>query len=89
VGYNKTIVDKVLAGAGDFQARSLFSYFLAAVLDLVSRSLAAAGPRRIAYMGLWKSYAAEASAAVGIWNQSPSLALDRMISGLKGAMAEC
>jgi hypothetical protein len=26
---------------------------------------------------------------VGIWNQSPSLALDRMISGLKGDMAEC
>jgi DNA polymerase-3 subunit gamma/tau len=89
VGDNKTIIDKVLAGAGDFQVRSLFSNFLAAALDLVSRSLAPAGPRGIVYAGLWKNYAAEASAAVGIWNQSPSLALDRMISGLKGDMAEC
>ena len=89
-GDNKTIVDKVLAGAGDFQVRSLFSRFLAAALDLVSRSLSgAAGRRRIVYTGLWKNYAAEAAAAVGVWNQSPSLALERMISGLKGAMAEC
>ncbi|MDR0640989.1 MAG: DNA polymerase III [Treponema sp.] len=90
VGDNKTIVDKVLAGAQDFQVRSLFSHFLAAVLGLVSGSLSgAAGSRRIVYMGLWKNYATEAAAAVGVWNQSPSLALDRMISGLKGAMAEC
>ncbi|MDR2747869.1 MAG: DNA polymerase III [Treponema sp.] len=90
VGDNKTIVDKVLAGAQDFQVRSLFPHFLAAALDLVSRSLAAGmGPRGLVYAGLWKNYAAEASAAVGIWNQNPSLALDRMISGLKGAMAEC
>jgi DNA polymerase-3 subunit gamma/tau len=89
-GDNKTIIDKVLAGAGDFQARSLFSHFLAAVLDLVSQSLSAAapGPRRIAYAGLWKEHAAAAAAAVGTWNQSPSLALERMISGLTGAMAE-
>jgi DNA polymerase-3 subunit gamma/tau len=88
VGDNKTIIDKVLAGAGDFQVRSLFSHFLAAALDLVSQSLAAAPPgsRRIAYTGFWRASAAEASAAVGTWNQNPSLALDRMISGLKGAM---
>jgi DNA polymerase-3 subunit gamma/tau len=89
VGDNKTIIEKVLAGAGDFQVRSLFSNFLAAALDLVSRSLSAAGFRGIAYTGLWKNYAAEASAAVGTWNQNPSLALDRMISGLKGDMADC
>jgi DNA polymerase-3 subunit gamma/tau len=87
-GDNKTIVDKVLAGAGDFQVRSLFPHFLAATLDLVSQSLSGteAGPRRIAYTGFWKRYAAEASAAVGTWNQNPSLALDRMISGLKEAL---
>jgi DNA polymerase-3 subunit gamma/tau len=88
-GDNKTIIDTVLAASGDFQVRSLFPRFLAAVLDLVSRSLPAGGRRRIAYAGLWKNYAAEAAAAVGTWNQNPSLALDRMISGLKEAMAEC
>jgi DNA polymerase-3 subunit gamma/tau len=87
-GDNKTIIDTVLAGAGDFQARPLFSHFLAAVLAVVSRSLSGIppGPRRIAYTGLWKDFAAGASAAVGTWNQSPSLALERMISGLKEAM---
>jgi DNA polymerase-3 subunit gamma/tau len=87
----KIIVDKVLAGAKDFQVRSLFPRFLAAVLDLVSQSLAgtAPGPRRIAYAGLWNRCAAEAAAAVGTWNQNPALALDRMISDLKGAMVEC
>jgi DNA polymerase-3 subunit gamma/tau len=91
VGDTKAIVDKVLAGAQDFQVPSLFSYFLAAVLDMVSQSLSsvAMGPRRIAYAGFWKTHAATAAAAVGTWNQNPSLALDRMISGLKGAMAGC
>jgi DNA polymerase-3 subunit gamma/tau len=91
VGDTKAIVDKVLAGAQDFQVPTLFSYFLAAVLDMVSQSLSnvAMGPRRIAYAGFWKSHAATAAAAVGTWNQNPSLALDRMISGLKGAMAGC
>jgi DNA polymerase-3 subunit gamma/tau len=90
VGDAKAVVDKVMAGAQDFQVRSLFHQFLTAVLDLVSQSLAgtAPGPRRIAYAGLWKRCAAEAAAAVGTWNQNPALALDRMISDLKGAMVE-
>ncbi|MDR0401072.1 MAG: DNA polymerase III [Treponema sp.] len=89
-GDRKTIIDKVLAGAQDFQARSLFPNFLAAALDLVSQALAgtAPGPRRIACAGLWKRCAAEAAAAVGTWNQNPALALDRMIDDLTGAMAD-
>jgi DNA polymerase-3 subunit gamma/tau len=91
VGDAKAVVDKVMAGAQDFQVRSLFHQFLAAVLDLVSQSLAGTtpGPRRIAYAGLWKRCAAEAAAAVGTWNQNPALALDRMIGDLKGAMVDC
>jgi DNA polymerase-3 subunit gamma/tau len=87
---NKAIVDKVLGGAQDFQIRSLFSHFLAAVLDLVSQSLSgvAMKPRRILYAGLWKRLVGQAAAAVGTWNQSPALALDRLVSDLKNAMAE-
>jgi DNA polymerase-3 subunit gamma/tau len=89
-GDNKTIVEKLLVGAQDFRVPSLFSRFMAAVLDTVSRSLSgvAMGARRIAYTELWRNHAAAAAAAVGTWNQNPSLALDRMISGLKRAMAE-
>jgi DNA polymerase-3 subunit gamma/tau len=89
------IIAKVLERAENFQLRSLFSRFLGAVLDVVSESLRSGeknspgiSPYRVAYNGLWKKYVGEANAAVGTWNQSPALALDRLISDLTGAMAE-
>jgi DNA polymerase-3 subunit gamma/tau len=89
LGDNNSIIAKVLQGADDFQVRSLFSRFLGEVLDLVSESLRMGemSPRRIAYTEIWKKHAGEAAAAVGTWNQNVSLALDRLISDLKGAMA--
>jgi DNA polymerase-3 subunit gamma/tau len=90
VGDHRAIVAKVLAGAEDFQVRSLFPRFLGAVLDMVSESLRSVemGPRRIVYAVLWKKHVGAAALAVGTLNQSPALALDRLISDLTGAMTE-
>jgi DNA polymerase-3 subunit gamma/tau len=86
---NKTIIEKVLAGAQNFQIHSLFFSFLALTLDLVSECLRplAMGSLRISYLGIWKKYTGTAAAA-GSLNQSPALTLDRLISDLKGALAE-
>ncbi|GHV60613.1 hypothetical protein AGMMS49587_02510 [Spirochaetia bacterium] len=48
----------------------------------------AGSPRQIAYNEVWKKCAVEADAAVGTWNQSPALALERLITGLKAGLAE-
>jgi hypothetical protein len=57
---------------------------------MVSESLRAVemNPRRIAYAVLWKKHVAAAALAVGTLNQSPALALDRLIRDLTGAMTE-
>jgi DNA polymerase-3 subunit gamma/tau len=89
LGDTGSIIAKVLEGTENFQIRSLFSRFLGAALDIVSESLrTGTSSGRIAYNELWKRYVGEANAAVGTWNQSPALALDRLISDLTGAMAE-
>ncbi|MDR1443836.1 MAG: DNA polymerase III [Treponema sp.] len=86
---NKAIIEKVLAGAQNFQARSLLSTFLALVLVLVSECLRplAMGSLRIACLGIWKKHV-DAAAAAGSLNQSPALTLDRLVSGLKRDLVE-
>jgi DNA polymerase-3 subunit gamma/tau len=84
----RDIVKRVMEGAGGFEARSLFSGFLRNLLSVVSGAWAEPDPRRIGFNGIWKRHAGEADAAVGIWNQQPVLALERLIAELKGAMTE-
>ncbi|MDR2177869.1 MAG: DNA polymerase III [Treponema sp.] len=85
---SKTIVEKVLAEARNFQIRALFFCFLALALDLVSEALRSVemGPRRIDYLQIWKKHV-ETAAAAGSLNQSPALTLDRLAGDLKGAIA--
>jgi DNA polymerase-3 subunit gamma/tau len=85
---SREIIGRVMEGAGAFEARSLFSAFLGALLSVVSGAWTEPDPRRIGFNGIWKKHAREADAGVGTWNQQPALALDRLITGLKGAMAE-
>ncbi|GHU89777.1 hypothetical protein FACS189476_09150 [Spirochaetia bacterium] len=49
---------------------------------------AAGSPRQIAYNEVWKKCMGEADAAVGTWNQSPALVLERLITGLRIGLAE-
>jgi DNA polymerase-3 subunit gamma/tau len=87
---NQGIITAVLGKAENFEVRSLFPRFLGALLAIVSESCPPAelNPRQIAYNEIWKKQAREADAAVGTFNQSPALALEKFISGLKTAMAE-
>jgi DNA polymerase-3 subunit gamma/tau len=89
VADSKTIVDKVLTEARNFQIHSLFFSFLAQALDLVSEGLRPLepGPCRIAYLELWKKHVGTAAAA-GSLNQSPTLTLERLAGDLKEAMTD-
>ncbi|GHT52260.1 hypothetical protein FACS1894106_0600 [Spirochaetia bacterium] len=73
------VVSEAAHAAGDATAQS----------GAVAGAAHATGsPRQIAYNEVWKKCAAEADAAVGTWNQSPALALERLITGLKTGLAE-
>jgi DNA polymerase-3 subunit gamma/tau len=85
---SRETIKRVMEGADSFGARSLFSGFLRALLSVASAAWTEPDVRRIAFNGIWKKHAGEADAAVGIWNQQPSLALDRLITGLRDAMVE-
>jgi DNA polymerase-3 subunit gamma/tau len=78
---------KVLKGAGGFEVRSRFSRFLRILLTLARQSFRDGGPEGIALMDIWRRYTGEAEIAVGTYNQSPALALDRLCSALSGDMA--
>jgi DNA polymerase-3 subunit gamma/tau len=85
---SRDIIKRVMEGAEGFEARSLFSGFLRDLLSVVSGAWTERDPRRIGFNGIWKRHTGEADAAVGIWNQQPALALERLIVELKGAMTE-
>jgi DNA polymerase-3 subunit gamma/tau len=73
----------VLGGADQFAVRELFSRFLSLLLTLVSETRPGA-----AFMDLWRRRVREAETAVGIYNQSPALALERLGTELRRGMAE-
>jgi DNA polymerase-3 subunit gamma/tau len=87
------LIPLIVNAADNFEARS-FPRFLSLLLDLyreLSRSAAASSgndqSRWIAYNDIWKSAAADAAEAVGVWNQSPVLALERLFTEIKEAIA--
>jgi DNA polymerase-3 subunit gamma/tau len=84
----REILDRVLAETNDFEARS-FPRFLAALLALASGAFREGHgkPGFIAYSEIWRKNIGNADAAVGIWNQKPALALERLFSGLREALA--
>ena len=79
----KTAIAKVIDGAGGFELRSLFLQFLSSLLALVSES-AAGECTNTPNIGrdIWRTYTGEAANAVGTYNQSPALALERLMSAL-------
>jgi DNA polymerase-3 subunit gamma/tau len=81
-------VTALIDATGNFEGRS-FTRFLAALLDTVSASAreSAADPEWIACKEIWREASRGAAEAVGIWNQTPALALERMALELRGSMA--
>ncbi|MDR2029568.1 MAG: DNA polymerase III [Treponema sp.] len=78
---------RVLKGTGGFEVRSRFSQFLRILLSLARKSFRDAGPGGIVLMDVWRRRIREAETAVGIYNQNPALALDRLCAALPGDMA--
>ncbi|MDR0524728.1 MAG: DNA polymerase III [Spirochaetaceae bacterium] len=85
----QAVIAKVLAGTEKFEIRGLFSRFLHILLTLVSESrknqTTAPLPNE-SYRDMWRKHIDEAAKAVGIYNQSPILALERLAVELKRAM---
>lgn len=89
-GDAQSVVTKVLAGAEKFEIRGLFPRFLNLLLGFVSDSLRQSGVQNRGmngYYDIWRKYIGEAAVAVGIYNQSPALTLERLGTELMRAMA--
>jgi DNA polymerase-3 subunit gamma/tau len=89
LGDIKSLTAKTLEGADNFSLRSRFSQFLQAVLALVGESLAAsaaAATDAVACREAWLAAAREAEAAVGTYNLSPAIALDRLAYEVRRSM---
>jgi DNA polymerase-3 subunit gamma/tau len=81
----KTLVARVLEAADKFENRGRFTLFLRALLSLAGEGLAASR-EGIAYRDLWSAAAREAETAVGTYNLSPSMALERLVAELRRSM---
>jgi DNA polymerase-3 subunit gamma/tau len=85
---SRAVIASVIEYAGNFEGRS-FPRFLAAALGLLAKEARGEGvnnPRRIAYNEIWRKASRGAAEAVGTWNQTPALALERMVLEIRGAM---
>jgi DNA polymerase-3 subunit gamma/tau len=82
----------VVKGAGDFEIPSVFSRFLKALLDQVSASLRGSADlvryEQAAFSDLWRACSSRAESSVSVYNQSPSLALERLFTEASSGMAE-
>jgi DNA polymerase-3 subunit gamma/tau len=85
---NRTLIDTILAHAGNFEIRGLFSHFLQDILRFVSESLRDVSSVSPAYYDIWQRCMEEAGRAVGTYNQKASAALDRLSTELRIAMVE-
>jgi DNA polymerase-3 subunit gamma/tau len=82
---SKSLIAKVLEAADKFENRGRFTLFLRSLLALAGEGLAASR-EGIAYRDLWSAAAREAETAVGTYNLSPSMALERLSSELRRSM---
>ncbi|MDR0313079.1 MAG: DNA polymerase III [Treponema sp.] len=87
----KEAVAIVLEGANKFEIRSLFPRFINCLLIMITESLKTAPSHSssvIGLMELWRKSTGEAETAAMVYNQSISLALDRLFISLSRGMAE-
>jgi DNA polymerase-3 subunit gamma/tau len=86
----QSVIATILAGAEKFEIRGLFAQFLQILLQVVSESRTSLGQAQYPalLLDIWRKYTAEAAHAVGIYNQSPVLALERLSTELRRGLAE-
>lgn len=93
------VIALVLEKAGKFEVRSLFSRFLACLLEQVSASFRNTDasisvmppdfkPPAPRYNDLWKKCSAWAETAAGIYNLRPAVVLEKLFTDLSRGMAE-
>jgi DNA polymerase-3 subunit gamma/tau len=73
----------ILAGAGNFESRVLFTKFLGLLLDNFLRDSRERGGGWIYACDLWRRLTREAQTACEIYKQSPAAALQRLFTELK------
>jgi DNA polymerase-3 subunit gamma/tau len=88
----QSVIAAILAGAEKFEIRGLFAQFLRMLLQVVTESRVslrqAQGPALPGDMDIWRKCTAETAQAVGTYNQSPVLALERLSTELRRGLAE-
>ena len=99
-GQCAAVLQVILDKADKFEIRSLFSRFLACLLENVSASQRTASPSpessienfsflpSVAYNEVWKKCCAWGEAAVGAYRLAPALVLEKLFTDLSRAMAE-
>jgi DNA polymerase-3 subunit gamma/tau len=88
---SKEAAAKVLEGAHNFEIRALFPRFINYLLLTIIESLkSASSPSSsvIGFLELWRKSTGEAETAAMVYNQSISLALERLFISLSRGMAE-
>ncbi|MDR2394417.1 MAG: DNA polymerase III [Treponema sp.] len=88
----QSVIATILAGAEKFEVRGLFAQFLQMLLQIVTESRASLGqahsPTLIRESDIWRTCTAEVARAVGTYNQSPILALERLSTELMRGLVE-
>ncbi|MDR3114153.1 MAG: DNA polymerase III [Treponema sp.] len=88
----QSVLATIMAGTEKFEIRGLFAQFLRILLEVVMESRASLGrarsPGLIGAMDIWRKSTAEAALAVGTYNQSPVLALERLGTELMRGLSE-
>ncbi|MDR2535734.1 MAG: DNA polymerase III [Treponema sp.] len=88
----QSVITKIVTDAEKFEVRGLFSQFLNLLLSLVfesARSLYQTGaqnPGINGYYDIWRTLVNDAAVGVGIYNQNPGLALERLSTELQQAL---
>jgi DNA polymerase-3 subunit gamma/tau len=88
---SKEAAAKVLEGAHNFEIRALFPRFINCLLLTITESLKSASLHSssvIGFLELWRKSTGEAETAAMVYNQSISIALERLFISLSRGMAE-
>ncbi|MDR0388813.1 MAG: DNA polymerase III [Spirochaetaceae bacterium] len=79
----ETVIDELIKRCGRFRVRGLFGRFLSRLLSLISSALRDEGPEGLVFRDYALERISDAGSAHMVYNQSPSLALERLFVELK------
>ncbi|MDR1211010.1 MAG: DNA polymerase III [Spirochaetaceae bacterium] len=83
------LIGELMKRAGRFKVRGLFGRFLARLLFLISGALRDGGPEALVFREYALKRISDAGNAHMVYNQNPSLALERLFVELKEGLVSC